>query len=346
MVVYSMVDTYFVGLLNEPVQTAAVALAAPVLLAFNGVNNLFGVGSSSMMSRSLGYKDMDTVQKSSAFGFYGALICGILFALLCTVFRPGLLMLLGADAATSATTTAYLDWTVTIGAVPAILNVVMAYMIRSEGSALNASIGTMGGCLMNIILDPICILPWGLNMGAAGAGMATCIANCFALLYFLGYLLIKRGKTCVCISLRAFTVERKDCIGSLHVGVPAAIQNLLNVVGSTVLNNFAASFGAAALAAMGICTKINMVPMYVAMGISQGVMPLISYNYASGDHKRMKSALMFTIKISETLLIFSALIMFFFSNGLVDLFIKDADTVAYGARFLRGFCLAQPDAGP
>lgn len=342
MVIYSMVDTYFVGLLNEPVQTAAVALAAPVLLAFNGVNNLFGVGSSSMMSRSLGYKDMDTVRKSSSFGFYGALICGILFAVCCTVLRPGLLMLLGADAATAATTTAYLDWTVTIGAVPAILNVVMAYMIRAEGSALNASIGTMGGCLMNIILDPICILPWGLNMGAAGAGMATCIANCFALLYFLGYLLIKRGKSCVCISPRAFTLEKKIVMGVGTVGIPAAIQNLLNVVGSTVLNNFAASYGAAALAAMGICTKINMVPMYVAMGISQGVMPLISYNYASGDYKRMKSALTFTIKISETLLIFSALVMFFFSNGLVDLFIKDADTVAFGARFLRGFCLAQP----
>lgn len=342
MVIYSMVDTYFVGLLNEPIQTAAVALAAPVLLAFNAVNNLFGVGSSSMMSRSLGCKDLDTVRKSSAFGFYGALVCGVIFAVLCTGFRPVLLTLLGADAATAATTTAYLDWTVTIGAVPAILNVVMAYMIRSEGAALNASIGTMGGCLMNIILDPICILPWGLNMGAAGAGMATCIANCFALLYFLLYLMVKRGKTCVCISPRAFKLEKRIVAGVCTVGIPAAIQNLLNVVGSTVLNNFAASYGAAALAAMGICTKINMVPMYVAMGISQGVMPLISYNYASRDYKRMKSALMFTIRISEVLLIASALAMFFFSNGLVDLFIKDSQTVAYGSRFLRGFCLAQP----
>lgn len=94
-VIYSMADTYFVGLLNAPVQTAAVTLAAPALLAFNAVNNLFGVGSSSMMSRSLGRKDMETVRLSSAFGFYGALICGILFSLLCTVFRPGLLGLLG-----------------------------------------------------------------------------------------------------------------------------------------------------------------------------------------------------------------------------------------------------------
>lgn len=82
-------------------------------------------------------------------------------------------------------------------------------------------------------------------------------------------------------------------LGVCAVGIPASIQNLLNVVGSTVLNNLAASYGAAALAAMGICTKINMVPMYVAMGLSQGVMPLISgYNFASRDYKRMKSALL------------------------------------------------------
>lgn len=342
MVIYSMVDTYFVGLLNEPVQTAAVALAAPVLLAFNAVNNLFGVGSSSMMSRAMGCKDYDTVKHSSAFGFYGALFFGMLFAVICTQFRPVLLTLLGADEMTAATTASYLNWTVTIGAVPAILNVVMAYLIRSEGAALNASIGTMGGCLINMVLDPICILPWGLNMGAAGAGMATCLANCCALLYFLGYVVIKRGKTSVCISPRAFSLKKNIVAGVCGVGIPASIQNLLNVVGSTVLNNLAAPYGAAALAAMGICTKINMVPMYVAMGMSQGVMPLISYNFASRDYKRMKSALMFTIRSAEILLIASAFFMFFFSGGLTGLFIKDPVTVSYGSAFLKGFCLAQP----
>ena len=79
MVMYNMADTYFVGLLNDPVQTGAVTLAAPVLLAFNAVNNLFGVGSSSMMSRAMGRKDMETVYRCSAFGFYGALVCGLLF---------------------------------------------------------------------------------------------------------------------------------------------------------------------------------------------------------------------------------------------------------------------------
>ena len=108
MVIYNLADTYFVGMLNNSTQNAAVTLAGPVLLAFNAANNLFGVGSSSMMSRSLGKKDYNTLKKSSAFGFYCALICGVIFALLCTVFKDPLLVMLGADAKTAAATGAYM----------------------------------------------------------------------------------------------------------------------------------------------------------------------------------------------------------------------------------------------
>ena len=85
MVVYNLADTFFVGMLNDPVQNAAVTLAYPVMLAFNAVNNLFGVGTSSMMSRALGRGDHEMVRTSSAFGFYGAVFSGLAFALLCTV---------------------------------------------------------------------------------------------------------------------------------------------------------------------------------------------------------------------------------------------------------------------
>ena len=182
MVIYNLADTYFVGMLNDPIQNAAVTLAAPVLLAFNAINNLFGVGSSSMMSRALGSKDMDTVYKSSAFGFYCALFSGLLFSVLYTVFSAPLLVVLGANAETAQATGGYLLWTVSFGAAPAILNVVMAYLVRAEGASLHASIGTMSGCLLNILLDPIFVLPWGLNLGAAGAGCATFISNCVACL--------------------------------------------------------------------------------------------------------------------------------------------------------------------
>ena len=238
MVIYNLADTYFVGMLNDPIQNAAVTLAAPVLLAFNAVNNLFGVGSSSMMSRALGRKEYDTVYRSSAVGFYCALFCGIVFSMACAGFKVPLLRLLGADANTTAATAAYMRWTVNFGAVPAILNVVLAYMVRAEGAAFHASVGTMSGCLLNIILDPIFILPWGLNMGAQGAGLATFLANCVACTYFFVLLFIKRKNTYVCIHPNKFCLRKKIVLGICGVGIPAAIQNLLNVTGMTILNNF------------------------------------------------------------------------------------------------------------
>lgn len=342
MVLYNLADTYFVGMLGNPVQNAAVTLAAPVLLAFNAVNNLFGVGSSSMMSRALGRKDYETVSRSSSFGFCCAVAFGLLFSLGCTVFWGPLMTLLGADSVTWEATAGYLYWTVTLGATPAILNVVMAYLVRAEGSALHASIGTMSGCLLNIVLDPIFILPWGLNLGAAGAGCATFLSNCVACIYFLVLLAVKRGRTYVCIDPRKFTLKKEIVVGVCGVGIPAAIQNLLNVTGMTILNNFTSAYGADAVAAMGITYKIYMVPMYISMGLSQGIMPLISYNYASGNIRRMKQTVWFAARAALTLIITVAVFYFIFPGFFVSLFMDNQIIIDYGSRFLHGFCLGLP----
>lgn len=339
MVIYNMADTYFVGMLNNPVENAAVALAAPVLLAFNAVNNLFGVGTSSMMSRALGRKDYETVSESSAFGFWCAFISGVIFGLLCLILNFPLLTLIGASPDTWDATQGYLFWTVCLGAAPAIVNVVMAYLVRSEGAALHASIGTMSGCLLNIILDPFFILPWGLDMGAAGAGLATFISNCVACLYFLILLLVKRGRTFVCIDPRRFRLKKQIVMEVCGVGIPASIQNLLNVTGMTILNNFTASYGADAVAAMGITYKIYLVPMQITLGFSQGIMPLISYNFTSGNRKRMKDTILFAMKIMLPILTVVTVVYFICSEQLVQLFMQDITIVAYGGRFLKGFSL-------
>ena len=341
-VLYNLADTYFVGMLNNSVQNAAVTLAAPLILAFNAVNNLFGVGSSSMMSRALGSRDYETVHRSSAFGFYCSIFCGLLFSLLYVIFQPFVLTILGADTTTAEATAGYLRWTVACGAAPTILNVVMAYLVRAEGAALHASIGTMSGCILNIILDPIFILPWGLNMGAEGAGLATFLSNCVACGYFFVLLYVKRENTHVCIKPSMFCLKRRIVLGVCGVGIPASIQNLLNVTGMTVLNNFTSSYGSDAVAAMGITQKINMVPMQIAMGLSQGIMPLISYNYASGNTPRMKKTLTFAAKISLTALVIVAAGYYVGAGALVRMFMQDSTIVAYGTRFLRGFCLGLP----
>lgn len=341
-VLYNLADTYFVSLLNDSVQNSAVTLAAPVMLAFNAVNNLFGVGSSSLMSRALGCKDHETVARSSAFGFYCALFSGLLFSVLCTVFRMPLLSLLGTDDVTRSATDAYMLWTVYLGAAPTILNVVMAYLVRAEGSAMHASVGTMTGCLLNIVLDPVFIMPWGLDMGAAGAGLATFISNCVACGYFFVLLAVKRGKTYVCINIKKLSFDRNIVRSVCGVGVPAAIQNLLNVTGMTILNNLTKPFGADAIAAMGICQKLEQVTIYAAMGFSQGVMPLVSYTYSSGNIKRMKGGIRITLIVSLCFMIAVTAMYCIFPQFFVRLFMQKEAVVEYGRRFLVGLSLAQP----
>lgn len=345
MTIYSLADTFFVGMLNNSVENAAVTLSAPVLLAFNAVNNLFGVGGSSMMSRALGRKDYATAYKSSAFSFYLSIVAGILFSALAFFFNSELLVLIGADAVTVRATQGYLKWTVVFGAVPSILNVVMAYLVRAEGSAMHASIGTMTGCLLNIVLDPLFVLPQFIGMGAEGAGLATFISNCVAVLYFLVLLFVKRKETYVSLSPRNVCFKRFIVLGVCAVGIPASIQNLLNVTGMTLLNNLTSGYGADAVAAMGIAQRLNNVPFSIANGFTQGLMPLVSYNFASGNYKRMKDGVRFSAKVIIAGLLVIALAYSLFADFFISIFMSNQEVVSYGISFLRGFSLGIPFLG-
>ena len=128
--------------------------------------------------------------------------------------------------------------------------------------------------------------------------------------------------------------------GIFGVGIPASIQNLLNVVGSTILNNFTSDFGASAVAAMGISNKLHMVPMQVVLGFSQGIMPLVSYNYASGNRRRMKETILFALGIIIPAMLTVTACYWLGAPALIRLFIRNADIIFYGTQFLRGMCLS------
>ena len=342
MVLYNMADTYFVGMLQDPIQTAGVSLGATVILSFNAVTNLFGTGASSSMSRALGRKDYDGARRCASFCFWLALLCGVLISAGYSLFRTPVLSLLGADETTAQATSDYLFWTCTCGAVPAIMNIVLSNMVRSEGEAMHASIGVMSGCLLNIVLDPFLILPRFLGMGAAGAGAATFLSNCVACLYMLAVIFLHRKSTVVCLSLRRFSFRKELALDVFGVGVPAAIQNLLNVTGTLVLNNFAAVYGAAAVSAIGIAHKVTMMPMYLSMGIAQGVMPFISYNYSSGARRRMKDCILFVLKMTIAISLVLGILLFLFSGDVVRLFLDNDEVVLHGEKLLRAMSLCVP----
>lgn len=333
MIFYNIADTYFVSYLNDPVQNAAVALGAPLMLAFNCINNLFGIGGSSVMSRAMGAGDEDTVRRSTVFGLYCAVLMALALSAAYLLFDGTFLRLLGADSVTAGKTGEYLFWTVGLGAAPAIFNVVMAYFVRAEGFAFHASLGTMSGCILNIILDPFFIMPWGLDMGAAGAGCATFVSNCAAALYFIMYIRL-RSSGSICLDPGLFPGSLNMAGDVCAVGVPAAIQNLFNVTNLTVINNFTAPFGSEAVAAMGIAHKIQQIPINASFGFSQGIMPIMGYNWSRGNRRRMCEAFFFTAGAEAALLFGIGCVFVVFPQGLMSLFIDNAAVVQMGGHFL------------
>lgn len=341
-IIYNLSDTYFVGMINDPVQNAAVTLVGPAMLLFFAVTNLFGIGASSLMSRKLGEKNYDDVRKASATGLYFGLFCALLISAITLIFNPFVMKILGSSDITYEVTKKYLFWTVGVGAVPGIMNILFSFILRAEGRSVHASIGVMSGCLLNIILDPFFILPFGLNMGAAGAGLATFISNIFACVYFLILLIVIKKQTLVSINPKHFTL-RPDILKNIFVvGVPGVFQNILNVIGMTILNNLASGYGTDLVASMGIVSKINQIPIQVIFGFSQGIMPLIGYNYACKNIKRIKQTIKkeFQIVLGLLLIIIAAFV--FFGKPIVRIFMDNDNIVSIGSFFLIGTALSLP----
>ena len=341
-IIYNLSDTYFVGMLNDPVQNAAVTLVGPAMVLFFAVTNLFGIGASSLMSRKLGEKNYDDVKRASATGLYLGFFCACVISLVGFVFNPFVLKILGASEITHDVTKQYMFWTVCLGAVPGIMNILFSFILRAEGRSIIASIGAMSGCLLNIILDPFFILPFGLNMGAAGAGLATFIANCFACLYYLILIFVIRKKTLVSVNPKYFTLRAYIIKDIFVVGVPGVFQNILNVIGMTILNNMASGYGTDVIASMGIVSKVNQIPIQVIFGFSQGIMPLIGYNFASKNVGRIKETIRkeFSIIMGLLLIIMAAYILG--GKNIVRMFMDNDVIVNIGYKFMLGMAICLP----
>jgi putative MATE family efflux protein len=339
---YNLADTFFVGQTGDYNQVAAISLVFPAYMTLAAIANLLGIGGGSLISRSLGQKDYKKAQNAAAFSFYGALAISLVYSILAFILKEPFIKLLGATDATYSFTSDYLFWVLTLGGVPTVLSMTLAHLVRAEGASKQASIGMTLGGVLNIILDPIFIMPWGFNLMIKGAAIATLISNVVSMLYFLIYLFIIRKRTVISLSIKKFTLKKDIAKPILMVGFPAFLQTTLAMISNTVLNNLTSRYGETAVAAGGIVKKIDMLPMSVTMGLSQGVLPLLAYNYASNDHDRMGKAANFTRILAMSFSIVCVIIFQIFAKQLVEIFINDAQTIAYGATLLRIVCIAMP----
>ena len=339
-VLYNMADTFFIGMINNPDQIAASTLAMPIFVMMLGVANLFGIGGASLISRSLGVSDKDKAKRAATFSIFGAVICAAIYGACAYLFRVPLLTWLGTDSATYDYCFDYMFWTVTVGAIPTIVSATLAHLVRAEGYAKEASLGVAIGGIANIILDPIFIFTFGLQI--KGAAIATMISNAISATYFIALITKNHKTTCIAPDPKKFTLRYGIPKEILLVGFPSFLMLLMGTVSNLVLNKLVVSYSNVALAGLGIAKKLDMLAFAIANGMTQGVMPLIGYNYASGNRERMNSVIKKSFIYSVGVATVGAVFLLVCAVPVSALFIDDAATVEHAQYFLRTMAITCP----
>ncbi len=341
-VIYNVADTWFISQTGDENQVAAATVAFPLFLTLTAISNLFGIGGSSYIARALGKKEFIKAKQGSAFAFWGATLLALAFSLGVLVFKEPLLYLLGAQSNTYTHAYHYVLYSIVFGALPSILNPVLAHLVRSQGYSLQASIGMSIGGLLNILLDPFFIFPWGLGLEITGAALATAIANYVATGYFLGCLILKRKEFHISLHPKYLKAPKKVGKTILSIGFPSSIQMFMSVLSNGVLNKLMSGYSAAALSAVGIAKKIDSLPTAITQGISNGILPLLGYNHSSGNKKRMKKAFHFASLCAIGFSLVFFMIIAFFAPEVIGLFMNDPQVILYGSGFLKLHAFSTP----
>lgn len=328
-VFYNMVDTFFVGKTGDPNQVAAVSLCMPIYLLLMAFGNIFGIGGGSYISRKLGAKDYESVKKISSFAFYASIIVGFISMAVYLIFMKDILKISGASPNTYQFSKDYLV-IVALGAPFVVNQMAMGQIIRSEGSSKEAVIGMMIGTVVNIVLDPIMILY--MNMGVAGAALATIIGNACSTAYYIYHIL--RKKSFLSIHFKDFSMPKDILINVFSIGIPVSINNILMSASNVLINNLAAGYGDNALAGLGVAQRIFTLVILVLIGLSQGLQPFVGYNFASKNYKRMNAAIKISCVVSVVIGFLLLGLSLIFGRWSVGVFINNEEVIDYGVKFL------------
>ena len=340
LIIYNMADTFFVGQTKDALQVAAVSLTNPVFVMFMAVANLLGIGGSAMISILMGKGEEKQAKAVSAFCCYASLGVGLVFAALIILFMEPLLHVLGSSQGTYTFARDYLFW-IALGAPFILFANTFGHVVRGEGAAAASMIGGMIGTVVNIVLDPLFILTFG--MGTGGAAIATVLGNVCGGIYYLWY--FSRGKSVLSLNPGHLAGQRQLMVQTALLGVPSGMNSALMSIANVLQNNVLAVYGDDQLAAMGIVTKIYMLIAFIHMGIANGIQPLLGYSYGSRRRERFLGILKFSALLTVvcgTVLTVGCII---WRHPILQVFIDDASVVAYGEEMLVATSLAGPVLG-
>ena len=337
--IYSLADTYFVSSLGTNA-TAAVSVNASLDQLIMMCGAMLAVGANSYIARLLGEGKEKKASQVLSTAFYSAFGIGALLTIFGSIFMTPMVRLLGATPTCEAYAIDYATYVLYAAPFMA-ANFVMNQCLRSEGSATLSMIGMGFGGILNVILDPIFIMPWGLNMGVAGASLATAISKwvSFGILIF-PYL---SRRSLLHLTIRNFSPAKDIVTEIVSVGSSSMFRSGLAVVSAILLNSLAGSISDSVLAAVGVCTKVMMFPFSIILGFGTGFQPVAGFNYGAKRFDRVRESYRFSALVAIIgAAIMSAFVAFFADTFMVLFAGTDEEMRWIGVICMVSQCIALP----
>lgn len=331
--IYNMADSYFVSQISLSAG-GATSIVFGIMSILQAFGFMFGHGAGSNISRQLGSKDIEKANKYASTGFFYALLCGMLIMSAGLIFLKQLMLLLGSTKTILPHAMDYGFWI--LMAAPAMTaSCVLNNILRYEGKATLAMIGLTTGGILNIILDPIFIFTF--EMDISGAGLATAVSQYISFAILLSVFLLKKTQSRISIFYIA------DDFGTLwkiiHTGLPSLARQGLNSVSTMVLNAQAKPFQDAAIAAMGYVGRTSSLIFSVGLGIGQGFQPVSAFNYGAKKYSRVRKSTYFTAVFGAAFMGVISAFCFGFAPQIISLFRNEADVIRIGSEALRIQCV-------
>ena len=327
---YNLADAYFVSGLGES-QMGAISIVYPLGQVVVGLGLLFGNGAASYISRLLGQGKNEQANKVASTSLYCSLSTGTLLILFCFVFLKPILTLLGATESILPYAITYAGIYI-ISCIFNVFNVTMNNLVTSEGAAKTTMCALLAGAILNIVLDPIFI--YTFELGVAGAAIATAISQVVSTLVYLHYLSTKKS---------IFRFHWKDCFFSrkifseiFKIGIPTLVFQLLTSLSISLINNTSGNYGDAAIAGMGVVTRLVSMGSLTVFGFMKGFQPIAGYSYGAGKYKRLRQAIRTSILWSTLFCIVIGFAFFLFPTQILSQFTTgNVEMIQIGARSLR-----------
>ncbi|HDI1375342.1 multidrug efflux MATE transporter MepA [Staphylococcus aureus] len=328
-VIYGILNIYFIGFLEDSHMISAISLTLPVFTILMGLGNLFGVGAGTYISRLLGAKDYSKSKFVSSFSIYGGIALGLIVILVTLPFSDQIAAILGARGETLALTSNYLK-VMFLSAPFVILFFILEQFARAIGAPMISMIGMLASVGLNIILDPILI--FGFDLNVVGAALGTAISNVAAALFFIIYFM--KNSDVVSVNIKLAKPNKEMLSEIFKIGIPAFLMSILMGFTGLVLNLFLAHYGNFAIASYGISFRLVQFPELIIMGLCEGVVPLIAYNFMA-NKGRMKDVIKAVIMSIGVIFVVCMIAVFTIGHHMVGLFTTDQAIVEMATFILK-----------